>query len=240
MALDEAGARSLEEGRGFLRFYRWNPATVSFGRNQPARGLYDVGVARAAGVGFVRRPTGGRAVFHHLEVTYGIAFPVGSLGTPREAYHRINRGLAAGLQRLGAAVEVAGEDAGVALPPDAGPCFRAPAPGEITARGRKLVGSAQVRMGGVILQHGSILLDGSQDLLTRLGEEEDPGAVPPLTLKELLGTGPDPITVAEALALGIRGEFGGTWEPSGYSPEELQLARELAGRYRSEDWTWRR
>ena len=67
MALDHALADTLAPGAGVLRFYRWARATVSFGRNQPASGNYDRELARELGMGFVRRPTGGRAVLHDLE-----------------------------------------------------------------------------------------------------------------------------------------------------------------------------
>ncbi len=90
-------------GRPVLRLYRWQPACLSFGRNQHAAGLCDVPLAAAQGIDIVRRPTGGQAVFHHHELTYAVALPVAALGGPRATYAAINRALARGLRRLGIA-----------------------------------------------------------------------------------------------------------------------------------------
>src|SRR3954451_18997918 len=87
MAVDEALAASVADGGvPVLRFYRWEPACLSLGRNQPARGRYDLAALAAAGVDVVRRPTGGRAVLHRRELTYSAAAPVALLGPPRHAY----------------------------------------------------------------------------------------------------------------------------------------------------------
>jgi lipoate-protein ligase A len=239
MALDRALAESVAPGVGTLRLYRWDPPTVSLGRNQPASGRYDLEEARRLGVGFVRRPTGGRAVLHDAEMTYSMVFPDRQLGGARQAYEAINRGLARALRSLGAEVEVAGGDLAQVLAPDAGPCFRTPAPGELVAGDRKVVGSAQARLGGVILQHGSILLTGSQDTLVLLGEEPDPLHVPPVTLEELLGTVPRWRNLAGAVVEGLMEELGGEWVESGYTEAELDRARVHEERFRSEEWTWR-
>ncbi|HSR42176.1 MAG TPA: hypothetical protein VLL48_08395, partial [Longimicrobiales bacterium] len=158
MAADHALARDLPSDQAVLRLYGWSGPTLSLGRNEPARGRYDPDLARRLGVALVRRPTGGRAVLHHREVTYAVAAPVAPFGGLRSAYRAINAALVRGLARLGVPAGLAGSDAaGGGLAPDAGACFRAPAPGEVVVGGRKLVGSAQVRFGGTLLQHGSIL-----------------------------------------------------------------------------------
>lgn len=237
MALDHALAESSRPGEAVLRLYGWSPATVSFGRNEPALGLYDVAAAAREGLGFVRRPTGGRAVLHAHEVTYCAVLPVDAFGGLREAYFRINEGLVAGLRSLGFPAEVARE--GKALPPDAGPCFQAPTPGEVVLFGRKLVGSAQVRMGDAILQHGSVILGGDQSALARLaGGSGD--ASPPATLESASG----PCgwrAVAEALAGGLGLALGGTWRQGEVSPHEESRAGCLeTERYATDAWTWRR
>lgn len=237
MALDHALARCLGANEGVLRLYSWSPHTISFGRNEPARGLYDPQVAAREGLGFVRRPTGGRAVLHAHEVTYCAVLPVRALGGLRPAYLRINEGLVQGLQALGAPAQVSVE--GSVVPPDAGPCFQVPAPGEVVLGGRKLVGSAQVRMGGAILQHGSVILDGDQSPLNRVGGRAgDP--TPPATLAGALGPAAWG-TVAEALARGLELALGGVWEQAGYSPPEVNEADRLENDpYRTDAWTWRR
>lgn len=239
MARDHALALSLGAGEGVLRLYGWTDPTVSFGRNEPAREVYDRQEGMARGLGFVRRPTGGRAVLHDREVTYAVAVPDRALGGPRDAYATINRGLVGGLAELGIDAGMAGERPIPGV--DAGPCFQTPAPGEITAGGRKLVGSAQVRLAGVLLQHGSVILAGNQGLLGLLrGAAEDP-ADATTTVASLTGRDVAAEEVAAALARGCRLAWGGDWAEAGYrSREEDEAVRLLRERYVSDDWTWRR
>ena len=162
MARDHALAAGLGPGTGTLRFYRWTPATLSLGRNEPFTVVYREFLRKRPDIDVVRRPTGGRAVLHDRELTYSVVLPARALGGPRRAYRRINEALVEGLRRLGADALVAG---GRALPPDAGPCFLEPAEGEVVVAGRKVVGSAQVRIGDAVLQHGSLLLLADQSPL---------------------------------------------------------------------------
>lgn len=237
MARDHALARELREGEGVLRLYRWDPPTISFGRNEPARGRYDLEEAGARGVAFVRRPTGGRAVLHHRELTYALVFPLKAFGGLKAAYRLINQGLLAGIQTLGAAAELA-DPAGPSLPPDAGPCFRQPAQGEVIARGRKLIGSAQVRLGGSVLQHGSIILDGDQGMLRELRGDDEP-VPPPATLRSLLGFVPETHALAQALEEGLRRTVGGHWAPDSWTEAEELASEELEAHYSDAQWTWR-
>ena len=237
MALDHALAVCSQQGQGVLRLYSWIEATVSFGRNEPARGLYDRTNAADQGIEFVRRPTGGRAVLHSNEVTYAIVVPVRALGGPRASYVEINRGLAEGLSSIGAAVTVT--DHGKTLSPDAGACFGAPAPGEIIADERKLVGSAQLRVGDALLQHGSILIDGDQSLLNQLtGKLHD--TVHPATLRSMLGiVHQDQVTFS--VIDGLKHVLGGSWEEGKYlSGERNEAGRLERQRYSQAGWTWRR
>src|SRR5215207_8059381 len=92
MALDEAlMRRATETGEATFRVYTWAEPTLSFGRNQTALGTYSAGRARRRGVSVVRRPTGGRSLLHHREITYSVTAPLGSSGSLRESYARINR-----------------------------------------------------------------------------------------------------------------------------------------------------
>lgn len=237
MARDHGLALSLRRGTGVLRLYRWDPPTVSFGRNEPSRGIYSEERGRAEGVAFVRRPTGGRAVLHHKELTYALVFPVDAFGGLKRAYRLINQGLLAGLEKLGAQVQLAAST-GPSLPPDAGPCFRQPAEGEVMALGRKLIGSAQVRVGASVLQHGSIILDGDQDLLRRLRGDEDP--VPaPATLKSVLGVVPDDLVLGRSLQEGLSQTLGGSWARDDYRSDEKMAAKEMEAHYEDSGWTWR-
>ena len=76
--------RARSSGECVMRIYEWSRPTLSLGRNQAARGHYDLERARAAGIDFVRRPTGGRAVLHHRELTYSVTAPAAALGPARE------------------------------------------------------------------------------------------------------------------------------------------------------------
>jgi lipoate-protein ligase A len=238
MAMDHALARTLEAGRGEVRFYGWVPHTISFGRNEPAKGLYDVDAAQSERILFVRRPTGGRAVFHAHEVTYSVVAPVHAFGGLRAAYTQINEGLVKGLRALGLDVELSGGSGPAA--PDAGPCFQLPAAGEVVLGGRKLVGSAQVRVGHALLQHGSVILRGDQSIIARLTGRGDRDPAPPATVEEVLGA-TSTSRVVDSLAQGLRLALGGTWTEGSYRSADLAAARYLEDeRYRRDAWTWRR
>jgi lipoate-protein ligase A len=147
---------SARTGARYLRLYRWDPPALSIGRNQPfsATAYPDVAV--------VRRPTGGKAVWHEHEVTYAVAAPIAAFGSLRNAYCEIHTRIVRALRSLGVEAHLASQRPTVR--PSEGPtsCFATSVGGEILVGGRKLVGSAQVRRGDAFLQHGSILLAGSQ------------------------------------------------------------------------------
>ena len=235
MALDEAlMLRAGRTNEAVLRLYSWSGPTLSLGRNQPARDKYDIEVARAHGVDFVRRPTGGRAVLHHREVTYSVTAPVYLLGSLRESYRAINRLLIHGLRLLGVDASEA-DPHGAAPRPGVSPCFMVPTKGEIVAGGRKLVGSAQVREGGALLQHGSVLVDDDQALASTLLLSPVEAPPPPATLHALLGRVPTFDEVAGALSTAL---------PMALPLEMDALlerdARRATTLYRDAEWTWRR
>lgn len=257
MATDEAmGASAFAEGHALLRFYGWEPWCLSLGRHQPASATL-LGKARAElrpGLDVVRRPSGGRSVFHGPEITYAFACPNRAWGGPRSIYERVHGGLRAGLGSLGVPIDRSpgsrpsdpepgalprGDRADLAPGPAA--CFRDPAPGEITAGGRKLVGSAQWRHGGALLQHGSLLLSNAQRLgrLDAAGEASEAEAASSRTdvgvgLDELLDPMPSREAIVRALVEGLAGAFGPA-RPA----DALSAPRELVAKYRSEEWQWR-
>lgn len=252
MAVDEALMRSAASGAGAvtLRFYRWEPGCLSFGRNQEASGAYDPAAAADRGIDVVRRPTGGRAVYHHRELTYSVTAPAGTWGSLRESYRRINAALAAGLRELGVQATCAGDDSDGASRHRATPrptpraCFRDPLPGEVTVDGRKLVGSAQWRDGGAFLQHGSILLVDEQYVVDALRTPGGGAAVGvdsgAISLADLLDEPPPEGMAVDALALGFAGEFGVDVVPGALSAEEGAAIEALASRFADPAWTWRR
>lgn len=241
MAVDEVLLVSVRGGGPpTLRFYRWSPACLSLGRNQPARDQYDLEAIHARGLDVVRRPTGGRAVLHDRELTYSVTIPDGLLGSPRATYAAVNRALTAGLRRLGVPAELAPRGGGRAPAPSLAPCFKEPVEGEIVAGGRKLVGSAQYRENGAILQHGSLLLDGDQAGVRSLLREPDREAEPdaPATLAMFRDPLPSWDTLTAALAAGWEETLGAVLCQNQLSPEEQLCARRLAERYRAPAWTW--
>ena len=252
MAVDHALAACLNPGEAVLRIYRWSCLTVSFGRNEPARNRYDPAVGRRAGVEFVRRPTGGRAVLHDRELTYAVVLPRPPRGSLRETYRLINRGLVEALRSLGVpALMSDGRGSPTGL--DSGPCFDEPARGEITLAGRKLVGSAQARLEGAILQHGSLLIGPGQDRLLGLIStpacgtgahareiERRAGAQGPISLEEVLCPAPPWSHLVDAVISGLSGVAGGDWHRGELTEAERDGSMELAARYASAEWTWRR
>lgn len=170
MAIDEAILNAIADGASppTLRFFAWEPATLSLGYGQP---IADIDPSRLAdrGWGLVRRPTGGRAILHTDELTYSVAAPMEEprvVGSVVESYRRLSAGLLAGLQHLGLQARADRKEPAAAVrAPDGTPvvnpvCFEVPSDYEITADGRKLLGSAQVRKRGVVLQHGTLPLEG--------------------------------------------------------------------------------
>jgi lipoate-protein ligase A len=240
MAIDEALLRRSQRcGQTLLRVYGWAEPTVSLGRNQPARGCYDLGRARARGVGFVRRPTGGRAILHHREITYSVAAPISVLGSLRESYRAINRLLLGALRSLGVEAGEA-ESSSRAPAPSLAPCFDLPVAGELVVEGRKLVGSAQVRDGDFLLQHGSILVDDDQYLLAELLASGDV-APPAATLRTLTGRAVTIEEFAGALGRAVGAVDGSEPCPMELDDSLLEDVRSLVRtRYDVADWTWRR
>lgn len=241
MAVDEALlARAARSGEAVCRVYTWTRPTLSFGRHQQARGHYDAGAARRAGVDVVRRPTGGRAVLHHRELTYSVTAPVTGGERLRESYARVNRLLLDALRHLGADVHLA-TPAGRAPVPSAAPCFETPTAGELVLGGRKLVGSAQWRDEGAFLQHGSILVADDQGLVSRLAVRPMPLPPPPATLGEALGRAPDAAELADALLVALRRlEDPGAERWSGDEPALVGAIAASRARYLEDGWTWRR
>lgn len=234
-------ARAARTGETVFSIYSWSAPTLSLGRNQPARGRYDLEKLRSSGVVVVRRPTGGRAILHDREITYSVTAPVGQEASLRQTYERINRILRSGLSRLGVFVETAGRSARAQVP-STRPCFETPFEGELVADGAKLVGSAQWRDGGALLQHGSILVDDDQSSLPIFGSgvESFGGTIPvPATLQSLLGRAPNVREVATAMFDAVRA----LEDADATKLIEAEIrgeAMERVPQFLDEGWTWRR
>ena len=249
MAVDEAIATFSvrDESPPTLRFYQWRPGCVSLGRHQP---LADIDLEQVAqrGYGIVRRATGGRAILHIDELTYSISGPQTDPrlnGAILDSYNRLSEGLVLGLQRLG--VDAAKAPAANRSGADAGPvCFEVPSAYEITVGGRKLIGSAQSRRAGYVLQHGSLPLQGDiarlVDVLAVTDDSERAGlrrtlAERATTVESAMGRGVSFWEAATILIDGLTSALDIDLEGGELSPDEATLAAELeVEKYASADW----
>lgn len=252
MSVDEAILSHVSEGRSqpTLRFYAWSPPCLSLGRSQPLADV-DLAACHAAGVDIVRRPTGGRAILHTDELTYSVALPQDDprvTGDVVDSYRRLSEGLLAGLHQLGVEA-VQATDRSPSRADQTAVCFEVPSAYEITVAGRKLVGSAQWRGRGGVLQHGTLPLHGD---LTRilnylpLSTDERQlqahllrGRV--ITLEGARGRALPFDQVARALANGFAQALNLTMVPGKLGAGEDALATDIRReRYAAPDWTARR
>ncbi len=240
MAIDTALLdRARRGGAPVLRLYRWQPHCLSLGRHEPALRRYDPARIEALGLDVVRRPTGGRAVWHANELTYSVSGPVALLGSLREAYTTIHEFLAVALQRLGVPATLAPRPF-VSATLDRGACFSTPAGGEIVVRGSKLVGSAQVRRDAGLLQHGSILLDGRQDVVAAVTRGTPPHSGE-TSVSELLQRPVSFDEMARAIVAALAATHANT--PSGQFTDREAVIAEAKfheTQYRDSGWTWSR
>jgi lipoate-protein ligase A len=260
MALDEAILDAVIDGASppTLRFYSWSPPCLSLGRSQPSSDV-DREACRAVGVDVVRRPTGGKAILHTDELTYSVALlqaDARATGDIAESYRRLSEGLLAGLRRLGVpAMQAAGKKQHPAGPPPPGApapvpslltavCFETPSEYEIVAGGRKLVGSAQWRARGGVLQHGTLPLRGD---ITRIvdylafSEAEREAQRTALraracTLEEVLSRAVAFQDAAGALAEGWAGALDLALVPGELTAQERSHALKIRRRYTDAAW----
>ena len=177
MAIDEAVFISCQHKNSppTIRFYGWTPPAVSLGYFQKAENAVDLKACARRGVDVVRRLSGGRAVLHHRELTYSVICPE---GTPPfttnilETYKIISECLMSALKELSLDVKwITFRDkhnSSDRTHKKTASCFSAPSWYEITVEGKKICGSAQKRGGGVLLQHGSILIEHDAEMLAEV------------------------------------------------------------------------
>ncbi len=256
MAIDEAIFSLVARGESVptIRFYGWEPPTLSIGYHQKSASEADFDVLSELGYGFVRRPTGGRAVLHKDEVTYAVIAPLGGSldGNVTDIYVRISEALRDGLRLMGVNVELekgklSTEDQRKA----ANPCFTSTSRYELAVEGRKIVGSAQVRRDGAFLQHGSILLHHDQSEIADLLPDLSDGVrnrvrkfleKQTISIDKAIGLRISDKTAIANLAEGFRGNWVECdfFEISSIKPEERVLALELANsKYEKTEWNRR-
>ncbi len=177
--------------RPTLRLYSWKGPWLSLGYAQRQDWL-DPALLQGLGVGLVRRPSGGRAVLHHQEITYAMVLPQSS-GSVEGVYRHLTGLWHSTLSRLGIEVATASTRGRVGQP-RAPSCYQASLAGELQLGGRKLLGSAQLRRGERLLQHGSLPLAVDARLFTAIFPGgELPAQLGPMTMDDLIGAFPEPL-----------------------------------------------
>jgi lipoate-protein ligase A len=256
MAVDEAILLAVADGASppTLRFFDWMPPCLSLGYSQPAAEADRARLARL-GYGLVRRPTGGRAILHTDELTYSVIAPMEEprvRGGVMESYQQLSAGLLRGLAVLGLNVRADKKYDQAEADSAKGPvCFEVPSNYEITAgtagQTRKLLGSAQVRKRGVVLQHGTLPLHGDIgricDTLTFESEQERQRvrarvASRATTVAELIGRTVSWQEAARAMTQGFAEALNLDFRSAPLSPaEESQAATLRAEKYAAPEWT---
>ena len=258
MAMDEALLNFVSRGEidPVIRFYTWNPATLSIGYFQRLQKEIDIDKVKEKGYGLVRRQTGGRGVLHDKELTYSVIVPESHPNMPStvtEAYKIISQGLLEGFKNLGFetyfAIPRSKEERDKLKQPRSSVCFDAPSWYELVVEGRKIAGSAQTRQKGVILQHGSILQDIDIDdlfdmfifknerLKTKMKENFVQKAVAindisnqHITLNEM----------ENAFESGFKKGLNIDFKPLELTEKQKEEVQELEEKYRSEAWMYRK
>jgi lipoyl(octanoyl) transferase len=252
MAVDEAILEAVASGDSppTLRFYSWRPACLSLGLGQSWQAVNQEACQRL-GWDFVRRATGGRAILHVDELTYSVCAPQDEprvVGSIIESYRRLSLALLAGLRRMGLTPAQA-EPSYAKAGEEGAACFDAPSNYEVTVDGRKLIGSAQVRKKGVVLQHGTLPLYGDiariRLALNQSEAEREEMARQlqqrAITLADCL---PQPISYEAAvqfMTAGFRETLALDLRPQQLTPlEEARAAQLRAEKYAHPSWTERR
>lgn len=258
MAMDETLLNFVSRGEidPVIRFYTWNPATLSIGYFQRLQKEIDIDKVKEKGYGLVRRQTGGRGVLHDKELTYSVIVPESHPNMPStvtEAYKIISQGLLEGFKNLGFetyfAIPRSKEERDKLKQPRSSVCFDAPSWYELVVEGRKIAGSAQTRQKGVILQHGSILQDIDIDdlfdmfkfknerLKAKMKENFVQKAVAindisnqHITLNEM----------ENAFEAGFKKGLNIDFKPLELTEKQLEEVQELEDKYRSEAWMYRK
>ena len=238
MAADELLAEEVASQGGIaVRLYGWSRPTLSLGGFQKVAAATPV--ARAAGLDLVRRPSGGGAILHGTDITYAAAVARGHAlaGAPQQLYDALHETLVQELRQAGVAAsmvssaQASGGGSGESAPDGPLLCFDRRAVGDVVLGSHKLMGSAQRRLAGSILQHGSLLV---QQCDQAGPDHTRPG------LLELTGSSEGDLAERWmrrlAASLGLRLGFAGPF----VCESRLERLAERAKRFSSPDWIGRR
>ncbi len=254
MAADDAILQTVCEKKSpcTLRIYAWQPPCLSLGYAQP---IQDVDFSSLDDLGWdvVRRPTGGRAILHADELTYALIAPDSHpsfSGGVLASYRKLSAAFVVALGNLGLDVDVSSDKT---LPEEQHQepvCFQRPSAYEITVQGKKIVGSAQLRRRGAVLQHGTIPLGGDITRICRVLRYESETArqaavhdvrMRSATVEDILHTQVPWESAAQALTQSFEQVLGWQFSEEDLSPLELETSRSLIeSRYDAPQWTRRR
>ena len=237
MAVDEALAYARGEGRSrnTLRFYMWEPSTVVVGYFQSVEDEVDVEECRRHGIDIIRRISGGGAVLNSSEgvFTYSIVIPEDDPLVSKdvtESYRFFCNGIVEGLDLLGIKAEFKPIN-------------------DIIVRGKKISGNAQIRRHGVVLHHGTILVEFDARLMfnvlkipeEKLSDKMIQNAEERVTtIRRELGRNVSIEEARQALYKGFRKALGVELVPGRLSDYELQLVEKYREKYTSPEWNFRR
>jgi lipoate-protein ligase A len=232
MAIDEAILRVAdkhpEESKPTLRFYQWEPSAVSIGYGQRIA-EFDLNDIRSNGYGFVRRVTGGGAIFHHHEMTFSFVASITDGDAPADTgkvYSMLNEGLVAGLKLAGADVRQRGcEDA--CTNNTAAFCTTRTSPYDIVCQDRKLIGTSQRWTKRVVLEHGFIPL------------EPNPMTPEVLPLCDVIGHAISYTELADAMCKGFEDALDLELVSDSMTVEERKVTEEFTEKYSSKEWNER-
>jgi lipoate-protein ligase A len=255
MALDEYLLRSAGRYRRFLwRLYKWEPAAVSIGRSQRVAEAVNPGVLAAEGISMIRRPTGGRAIWHSGDVCFTHAgITPGEPESPsafKNDYIRAAEMVVRLLGLFGIDAEISSGRASAGMPRGTlkASCFQSPGRYEVTVAGRKIAGIAQCRSGERFLIQGSVRLAPMDDLCRELffgHDDTDQASFERLlasvtSVEDELGTEVGWKRLIESFSVAVGGRPGATIDPDDPDSGVEQAQVLLLQREKYGDSRWNR
>ena len=251
MAVDEALLESTAKKNSppALRLYDWEPYTLSLGYAQAVRDV-NINALNRFQWGLVRRPTGGKAILHADELTYSVTAPDDNeimSGSVVESYQRLSIALLQSLEKIGISADSKPKDEKLLTSQTSSICFQHPSDYEITYNNKKLIGSAQARKKGGVLQHGAVPLFGNItriiDVLMYPDDQEKESALSRLldratTIENILNKNISWNDMSAAMQYGFEKALQITFVQADLTEFEVIRSKEIyEEKYSNEKWT---
>ena len=254
MAIDEAIFTAYKKGHNkpTLRFYTWEPACLSIGYFQKLEDEIDLDKCRCMNIDYTRRITCGRAVLHDNELTYSIIIGEDNPLIDKSinlSYRYISEGLVKGLNLSGIETDNLNRGERISRENLSAACFNAHASYEVTINNKKVIGSAQSRKDGVLLQHGSIILDFDVEKLFKLIKTKTPElkeramkftAKKASGIENEIGRKIDIDILQKNIVKGLAEQFNVEFVEGDLTDYEKQLVKELYEKYKNEEYNKKR